>query len=475
MIQINKKLLLSICAIVLVIVTALTTVLIVGIDKDNNVDIKNETEIAETIGNTEGSTETPETEKGPSDATSTNSAETSTNKDENSNQTTNSTNSSSTQQTTDSNSRPVVSTDSTNKKNDKPNSTSSSTTTNTTTSSTTNSTTVKDNTVFDSYAAFASSISSDNYTSAKAPNLSNIKTSCKCGIKLSGDIDNGSITIASLNHGHTWSTNISLGMQGYPDYNGNSGITPYSSDKIDSVNNGKSSSTGVLNSQTGGSAGVANPQTGGSATSSGVTETIFSACKTCGFIKGDNFIFIKLPNADHGHGWSWPIADKEILQKKEKYTWKQCTCTLYGNFDEGFVRFSVFSKKNDKIVEKHTHRWGINSSESAPISSLIGALQDYVNNNHKNSGVSDTIEKNTSYAEALKEYQEAAKEASKSSASKQEAISGSTSAGGSASPRPNPGVSICSTCGFKRYIANNGQKVIMFNCPTTNKQHIVKW
>ena len=154
----------------------------------------------------------------------------------------------------------------------------------------------KDDTAFATYKEFYNKqLATNNHTFTAMPNsASTLSTKCDCNIKFSGAMENGTITVKinGKNHSHTWSSwdNSTLGA------------------------------------------------------------TLINSCTTCGFTKGSNFIYIKLPNANHGHGWSWSL--KETLVKPTSCA---CEYNIAGNYLQGSVSVML----NGYV---HGHVWGGNNT-----------------------------------------------------------------------------------------------------------------
>ena len=276
----------------------------------------------------------------------------------------------------------------------------------------------KDDTAFDTYETFLTNVvNSQSFSLTEEPsNLSALNSSCDCNIKFSGDLENGSVTvrIGKENHSHSWGTSSSTSQSQSKKQTQSSGV---------SIGNSISSSQGQ----------------------------IIKVCEECGFIKGTNFIFVKLPNKSHGHGWSWPNKtpenDKKPSQEKEpdNEIVKKCKCnyTFKGNYDEGNLTVIISG-------QKHSHNWKTTTSKTTTTTPSKKPLD-----NSLSEGIGQTPELNGSSNTANNK--------------KADGISSSVSVG-------MVGVPPCSTCGFRRYDNIYGDKIITFRCQANkNDWHTINF
>ena len=188
-----------------------------------------------------------------------------------------------------------------------------------------NQTTAQDDTAFASYQEFYSAqVESKNYSFSAIPDsASKLKESCSCNITFSGSITNGSVSmkINGKNHEHSWKT------------------------------------ASLMN----------------------VGSTMLSSCETCGFVKGDNFIYVKIPSANHGHGWSWPT--ETIIDLPD---FCACGYEINGNYTKG----SVFITRRNGTM--HGHVWGGDMSIYGE-GSIESEIKDYASNS-QSLGKTETAE-----------------------------------------------------------------------------------
>ena len=187
----------------------------------------------------------------------------------------------------------------------------------------------KDDTMFNSYESFVqNSVTSESFSLSNAPsNLTELKPVCNCNIKFSGNLKSGSVEVVinGVGHGHAWGT----------------------AEMHSTASSSKSTSTA--------SAGVSVSAPNGQ---------MLIACGECGFVKGENFIFVKIPGKSHGHGWSWP---------KEKVEDKSCHCLdfLTGDFKNGSYSPEIYGIISGGAPYVCGHSWSTSKSVSTGISSGI--------------------------------------------------------------------------------------------------------
>ena len=245
----------------------------------------------------------------------------------------------------------------------------------------------KDDTMFNSYESFIQkTVSSESHSLNSAPsNLSSLKPICDCNIKFTGNLKSGTVEVVinGVGHGHGWAV---------AEYNASTGT-----------------STGVSGIA---SAGV---------TVSSPNGQMLVACGECGFVKGENFIYVKIPGKNHGHGWSWPTDEVKPVEKCN------CLSNLTGDFNNGSYS-----------VGNHSHSWATTVSHS-------------VGSSVANGTGSTTISKSEGWSE-----------------------SHSTSVGVS-TPSAMTGVPPCHECGFRKYENVYGDKIITFKCTKTGESHTVNF
>lgn len=271
----------------------------------------------------------------------------------------------------------------------------------------------RDDTMFNSYETFLKeTVETETFSLKEVPsNLSSLNSVCDCNIVFSGDLKNGSVSvkIGNENHTHGWGTTSSK-----------------SETKNSTLNH--SASVGISVGQS-----ISN--------SSG---QVIDVCDKCGFVKGNNFIFIKLPNKSHGHGWSWPnktpnenikpTPKPEIDSKPEQSQNCKCGYYLIGDYDNGSLTVKINGKE-------HSHSWSSSTSKS-----ISSDLKDSINNfPSSNQGISPWTSTSTSKG-------------------KSESTSESYGTIGGASSIGMTGVPPCTFCGFRRYSNIYGDKIITFRC-----------
>lgn len=285
-----------------------------------------------------------------------------------------------------------------------------------TTTTTTKTEITNSDTVFDTYLSFVSNIQSGVYSLAKEPNsLETLNTTCSCNIQFYGDFKDGLVkmTINGKQHQHKWSSNsIAVSDVNADAYYAKSNqsvsgsMSGISGNEIGNSLNGNNSVSGENNDTTSGT----------QALPANDSQTLY-ACKECGFVKGLNFIFIHLPQATHGHGWSW--KNQPASPDTDVHTWK-CGCTLLGDYYQGNFEIIITGIMSDGVNDiplAHSHSW----HQEKPKATTTKA------NSGGNSGV----------------------------------------VGGGST-----GVPPCQTCSFRRWTSSDGfQRTIQFKCPKTGQLH----
>lgn len=256
----------------------------------------------------------------------------------------------------------------------------------------------KDDTMFNSYESFVqNSVTSESFSLSNAPsNLTELKPVCNCNIKFNGNLKSGSVEVVinGVGHGHSWGT----------------------AEMHSTASSSKSTSTA--------SAGVSAFAPNGQ---------MLIACGQCGFVKGENFIFVKIPGKSHGHGWSWP---------KEKVEDKTCHCLefLTGDFENGSYSPEIYGIISGGAPYVCGHGWSTSKSVSTGISSDVSV------------GVSPSVGTGI--------------------------VGNAVSAGGSVSesvskPQNLTGVPPCPNCGFRKYENIYGSKIITFRCLENGGSHTI--
>ena len=282
----------------------------------------------------------------------------------------------------------------------------------------------KDNTIFESYESFLQdSVISETFSLQEEPeNLSKLNSICDCNIKFSGDLKNGSLSLTINNevHGHGWSTS-------------------------ESIASSKSSGVGIIASKTEG-----NSDSATASVSSSTTQALIT-CEECGFVKGNNFIYVKIPGKSHGHGWSWPTENKNQIKvsisEPEFSDIDNCkrSYLFSGNYDSG--EFVI--KLNGSL---HSHCWSTSYS-----SSISNSITEQSNSTSRTEGTSASV------GTTSQSWSEGVTSSSGVSESYGTSISGMT------------GVPPCSECGFRKYDNNYGDKIITFRCNETGECHTINF
>lgn len=277
-------------------------------------------------------------------------------------------------------------------------------------------TTTKDDTIFNSYESFLTqSVNAQDFSFGSEPkNLSALQSSsCDCKIKFSGDLKNGniSVTINGKTHGHGWSTSTS-----YSSSQSNTSSSSLSNGLTYAGSTGVSHSVGTSQSQ------------------------MLTPCDECGFVMGKNFIYIKLPDKSHGHGWSWPTNEKT-----------KCNCLDYivGDYDNGSFSIIVNNTVPAPTSPNHFHSWSsqVPTFKSHSISNSVSSSWSEGSSSASVSasiGTSSTHTQNWSVSETY------------------------TSSSMSGNPP-------CNDCGFRRYENKYGNKVITFKCLEGNGTHTIDY
>jgi hypothetical protein len=257
--------------------------------------------------------------------------------------------------------------------------------------------------MFNSYESFVqNSVTSESFSLSSAPsNLTALKPVCDCNIKFSGNLQNGSVevTINGVGHGHSWGTA-----------------------ELHSV--GKTTTNKNV-----ASAGVSVSSPNGQ---------MLVACGQCGFVKGENFIYIKLPGKSHGHGWSWP---------EEKNENKSCNCLdfLTGDFKNGSYSPEVYGIISGGAPYICGHGWSTSVSTSTGVTNTITeSVGTAIGGASVSAGVAGSIGAGS--------------------------ITGSSA---SHSSQELTGVPPCPTCGFRKYENIYGSKIITFRCLENGGSHTI--
>lgn len=258
----------------------------------------------------------------------------------------------------------------------------------------------KDDTMFNSYESFVqNSVTSESFSLSSAPsNLTALKPVCDCNIKFSGNLKNGSVevTINGVGHGHSWGTA-----------------------ELHSV--GKTTTNKNV-----ASAGVSVSSPNGQ---------MLVACGQCGFVKGENFIFVKIPGKSHGHGWSWPM---------EKVENKTCHCLdfLTGDFENGSYSPKVYGVISGSAPYICGHGWSTSKSVSTGVSA--GATAGASASASVGTGIVGNV-----------------------------AAVGSSVSESVSKPHGLTGVPPCQHCGFRKYENIYGSKIITFKCLENGGSHTI--
>lgn len=325
---------------------------------------------------------------------------------------------------------------------------------------------------FETYSAFYDSIvKQDKYTVSAFPSdFQNIETKCECKIEFSGDADFGAVdvTINGVKHGHGWGTS-------------------------------KTNPSPTQNTKP-------------------AIEMVESICDECGFAKGANFIFIKFANADHGHGWSWPIyvetvdtSENADDKNKDKTENTEQSSAVTNNKQEDKNSVENNSRPTVSVTDT-TSKKENTTTQSKPSNTTTSTSQtnkEPSTNNTSNNTSSNTASskqpqklypdncdccviegdfndgKITAYnyvsapginycthawnsGEVIKAQRDNASSNNSSSA-----ITGKPSTSNVGSSSVSTGVPPCSTCGFRRYTNGDGERIITVKCKKNSSYHTV--